>query len=90
MGFGAGLFSELDSMMEHMLFCFENHIRFEIYADDANFSKAGGMGWEELFEPFCPINHDKLNISQIIARQTIRARCATTACGIKDTFCPKS
>ena len=53
---GAGLFSELDSMMEHMLFCFENHIRFEIYADDANFSKAGGMGWEELFEPFCPIN----------------------------------
>ena len=60
-GFGAGLFSELDSMMEHMLFCFENHIRFEIYADDANFSKAGGMGWEELFEPFCPINHDKLN-----------------------------
>lgn len=60
-GFGAGLFSELDSMMEHMLFCFENHIRFEIYADDANFSKQGGLGWEELFEPFCPINHDSLN-----------------------------
>lgn len=60
-GFGAGLYSELDSMMEHMLFCFINHIRFEIYADDANFSKAGGKGWEELFEPFCPINHDKLN-----------------------------
>lgn len=60
-GFGAGLFSELDSLMEHMLFCFINHIRFEIYADDANFSKPGGKGWEELFEPFCPINHDKLN-----------------------------
>lgn len=60
-GFGAGLYSELDSLMEHMLFCFINHIRFEIYADDANFSKAGGKGWEELFEPFCPINHDKLN-----------------------------
>ncbi len=60
-GFGAGLFSELDSMMEHMLFCLEHHIRFEIYADDANFSKQGGKGWEELFEPFCPINHDKLN-----------------------------
>lgn len=60
-GFGAGLYSELDSMMEHMLFCFTHHIRFELYADDANFSKAGGKGWEELFEPFCPINHDKLN-----------------------------
>lgn len=60
-GFGAGLFSELNSLMEHMLFCFMNHIRFEIYADDANFSKQGGKGWEELFEPFCPINHDKLN-----------------------------
>lgn len=60
-GFGAGLFSELDSLMEHMLFCFMNHIRFEIYADDANFSKKNGKGWEELFEPFCPINHDKLN-----------------------------
>lgn len=60
-GFGAGLFSELDSLMEHMLFCFINHIRFEIYADDANFSKAGGNGWEELFESFCPINHDRLN-----------------------------
>ena len=60
-GFGAGLFSELDSLMEHMLFCFEHHIRFEIYADDANFSKPEGLGWEELFEPFCPINHDKLN-----------------------------
>lgn len=60
-GFGAGFYSELDSLMEHMLFCFMNGIRFEIYADDANFSKAGGKGWEELFEPFCPINHDKLN-----------------------------
>jgi hypothetical protein len=60
-GYCAGLFSELDSMMEHMLFCFEHHIRFEIYADDANFSKPGGLGWEELFEPFCPINHDPLN-----------------------------
>lgn len=60
-GFGAGLFSELDSLMEMMLFCFLNHIRFEIYADDANFSKQGGLGWEELFEPFCPISHDKLN-----------------------------
>jgi hypothetical protein len=60
-GFGGGLYSELDSMMEFMLFCYQNHIRFELYADDANFSKQGGAGWEELFEPFCPINHDPLN-----------------------------
>lgn len=61
MGFGGGLYSELNSMMEFMLFCYMNHIRFELYADDANFSKPGGNGWEELFEPFCPINHDPLN-----------------------------
>mgnify|MGYP000147537871 CR=1 FL=1 len=60
-GFGGGLYSELDSMMEVMLFCYMNHIRFELYADDANFSKPNGKGWEELFEPFCPINHDPLN-----------------------------
>lgn len=60
-GFGGGLYSELDSMMEFMLFCYLNHIRFELYADDANFSKPGGNGWEELFEPFCPISHDPLN-----------------------------
>lgn len=60
-GFGGGLYSELDSMMEIMLFCYMNHIRFELYADDANFSKPNGNGWEELFEPFCPINHNPLN-----------------------------
>lgn len=60
-GFGGGLYSELNSMMEFMLFCYKNHIRFELYADDANFSKPGGNGWEELFEPFCPISHDPLN-----------------------------
>lgn len=60
-GFGGGLYSELNSMMEFMLFCYQHQIRFELYADDANFSKLGGNGWEELFEPFCPINHDALN-----------------------------
>ncbi len=60
-GFGGGLYSELNSMMEFMLFCYQNHIRFELYADDANFSKPDGNGWEELFEPFCPISHDPLN-----------------------------
>lgn len=60
-GFGGGLYSELNSMMEFMLFCYKNHIRFELYADDANFSRPGGAGFEELFEPFCPLNHDPLN-----------------------------
>ena len=60
-GFGGGLYSELNSMMEFMLFCYQHHIRFELYADDANFSKPDGNGWEELFEPFCPISHDPLN-----------------------------
>ncbi len=60
-GFGADFFFRVRQHDGAYVFCLEHHIRFEIYADDANFSKQGGKGWEELFEPFCPINHDKLN-----------------------------
>lgn len=55
----AGFHSEVDAMMQCMLYCYKHQIKFILYADDANF--AGGHGWEEFFEPFCEINHDPLN-----------------------------
>lgn len=55
----AGFHSEVDAMMQCMLYCFKHKIKFILYADDANFS--GNHGWEEFFEPFCEINHNPLN-----------------------------
>lgn len=55
----AGFHSEVDAMMQCMLYCYKHEIKFILYADDANFS--GGHGWEEFFEPFCELNHDTLN-----------------------------
>lgn len=55
----AGFHSEVDAMMQCMLYCYKHEIKFILYADDANFS--GGYGWLEFFEPFCEMNHDKLN-----------------------------
>lgn len=58
-GVSAGFYSEVDAMMQCMLYCYVNQIRFVLYADDANFS--GGHGWTEFFEPFCEENHNPLN-----------------------------
>ncbi len=58
-GDGAGFYSEIDAMMQCMLWCYARQIKFELYADDANFS--GGNGWGEFFEPFCEENHSRLN-----------------------------
>ena len=58
-GENAGLFSELNNMLIAMCWCYINKVKFVLYADDANFT--GGQGWEELFVPFCEINHNKLN-----------------------------
>lgn len=55
----AGFHSEVDAMMQCMLYCYKHEIKFILYADDANFS--GGHGWQEFFEPFCEENHDVLN-----------------------------
>lgn len=40
-GTGAGLYSELGSMLECMVYCYINKIKFVLYADDANFSNNG-------------------------------------------------
>ena len=58
-GIDAGFHSEVDAMMESMLWCYLNKVKFILYADDANFS--GGNGWNEFFVPFCEENHDPLN-----------------------------
>ena len=54
-----GFHAEVDAMMECMLYCYENNIRFILYADDANFT--GGHGWNEFFESFCDETHLGLN-----------------------------
>lgn len=58
-GVAAGFHSEVDAMMQCMLYCYVNKIKFILYADDANF--AGGYGWNEFFESFCEENHDRMN-----------------------------
>jgi hypothetical protein len=59
-GINSGFFSEIGSMMECVIFCYLNKLRFCLYADDANFSMAG-RGWNEFFESFCPESHHPLN-----------------------------
>lgn len=59
MGCNAGFHSEVDAMMQCMLYCYCNQIKFILYADDANW--ANGNGWEEFFLPFCEMNHNPLN-----------------------------
>lgn len=57
-GTGAGLYSELGSMLECMLYCYTHRLQFVLYADDANFSNTG---WTDFFEPFCEESHNTLN-----------------------------
>jgi len=54
----AGLYSELNALHFAVIYCYVNNIRFELYADDANFSNSG---WEDFFVPFCKLNHNPLN-----------------------------
>lgn len=66
-GFDSGFYSEVDCMMECMLYCYLNKIKFVLYADDANF--AGGHGWNEFFDSFCEENHHWLNAK--VNRRTV-------------------
>ena len=59
-GHGAGLYSELLSMLEAMLWAYMNKVKFILYADHANFSPVNG--WTEFFEEFCEMNHSILNM----------------------------
>ena len=58
-GVDGGFYSEIIKMFECMIYCHMNKIKFVLYADDANFSS--GHGWETFFEPFCELNHNRLN-----------------------------
>lgn len=69
-GFDSGFYSEVDCMMECMLYCYKNKIRFVLYADDANFTS--GRGWNEFFDSFCEESHDRLNAK--VNRRTVGGR----------------
>lgn len=58
-GIDAGFFTELNNMIFMILYCLENHIRFEMYSDNANF--AYNKGWNDYFQSFCPQVHHKLH-----------------------------
>lgn len=60
-GVGAGFYSEIGGMMEAMLYSYFKKIKFILFADDANFTKKGGGGWNEFFDSFCEENHCFLN-----------------------------
>lgn len=57
-GYEGGFYSEVDGMMQCMMWCYQNKIAFSLYADDPNW---GGSGWDEFFEPFCEMNHSRWN-----------------------------
>lgn len=59
-GESQGFHSEVDSMMQVMLYCYYFKIKFVLYGDGANF--ANGHGWNEFFESFCEENHSKRNM----------------------------
>lgn len=59
-GESQGFHSEVDSMMNVMLYCYYFKIKFVLYGDGANF--ANGHGWNEFFESFCEENHSKRNM----------------------------
>lgn len=59
-GESQGFHSEVDAMMQVMLYCYYFKIKFVLYGDGANF--ASGHGWNEFFESFCEENHSKRNM----------------------------
>ena len=50
-GIDAGFFSEYIEMIEVMMYCLENRIKFKLYSADANFGYE--KGWTDYFKPFC-------------------------------------
>ena len=55
-GIDAGFFTEYTYMLNAMLFCLQNKIKFVLYSDDANFRCE--KGWTDYFESFCEEVHD--------------------------------
>jgi len=52
LGSRAGFFSEYNTMIQAIIYCLRNNIRFQLYSYDANFSVR--RGWADFFLPFCP------------------------------------
>ena len=58
-GIDSGFFVEFQYMVNAMLYCLAHRVRFQIYADDANYGT--GIGWTEYFLPFCDEVHDSFH-----------------------------
>lgn len=58
-GVDCGLFVEMNYMINAMLYCLSQRIRFQLYSDDANFGT--GIGWTEYFLPFCEEVHESFH-----------------------------
>lgn len=73
LGCNAGFFTEYTYMINAMLFCLQNRIRFVLYSSDANFGT--GVGWNEFFQPFCEEDlsgfHHKFNYHRVPSWKTI-------------------
>lgn len=54
----AGFFSEINVMLCALIYCYNKKIKFTLHYKPDYF--ASKKGWEEYFEPFCPVNYNKL------------------------------
>ncbi len=58
-GIDCGFFVEMNYMVNAMLYCLANRIRFQLYSETANFGT--GVGWTEYFMPFCEEVHESFH-----------------------------
>lgn len=61
LGIDAGFFAEYKYMVNAILYCLENKVKFKLYSADANFGYGSGEGWNEFFKPFCDTVTDDFN-----------------------------
>jgi len=58
-GIDCGFFTEMNYMVNAMLYCLDHRVKFLLYSEDANF--ATGVGWTEYFQPFCEEVHERFH-----------------------------
>lgn len=60
LGIDAGFFSEYRGMVDVLLYCLENRIKFKLCSKWANFGYS--KGWTDYFEPFCEEVDDRFHL----------------------------
>lgn len=75
-GIDAGFFAEFKYIVNAVLFCLQNKIRFILYSSDANF--AVERGWDDFFKPFCTevtdTFHSRYNVHTLPPMSELRQR----------------